>query len=74
MEKSLLFILTKYFGPIFLQLQKFVEKPNLIRISSNFLHNISTYTCISKYIKINIFSFVILTKFGQNLLLLVQGL
>ena len=33
------------FGPIFEQLKKFIKNPILIKINSNFLHNIRTCIC-----------------------------
>ena len=59
MENSLLFIfdeiwpVTMYYSTGTLaqflsNLKKFVKNPNLIGISSNFLHNISTCICIRK--------------------------
>ena len=55
--------------------KKFIKNPILIRISSNFLHNISTCICIRKFNKNVEFSpSHVLMKFGQRSCTIVQGL
>ena len=63
MENSLIVIFDEiwqkslyYSTGIFEQIKKFIKNPILIRISSKFLHNISTCICIRKNYKNGEFS------------------